>query len=108
MRNTVEDKTFPSLAKEGWRRLQEKCREAAWLGADGVVGSTTGNRWLEPAFVGRRGLGACAYRPSARADEASRNLLDRAATPPYPRRGICSPNPFSPPSWSGINVGMDR
>ena len=41
-----------------------------------MVRSTTDNRWLEPTT------------PSARANEASRNLLDRAATPPYPRRGI--------------------
>src|SRR5206468_674295 len=55
---------------------QEKCREATLLGADGVVRSTTDYRWLEPTT------------PSARAREASRNLLDRAATPPLLRRGI--------------------
>jgi hypothetical protein len=54
-------KLFPSLDK--W---------TGWLV------QTTDNRWLEPTT------------PSARANEASRNLLDRAATPPYPRRGIRS------------------
>ena len=36
-----------SLVKEGWTRPQEKCREASLLGADGVVRSTTDNRWLD-------------------------------------------------------------
>jgi hypothetical protein len=34
------------------------------------------NRWLERTT------------PSARTKEASRNLIDRAATPPLPRRGM--------------------
>jgi hypothetical protein len=37
----VENDQFPSLAKEGWTRHQIKCREASFVGADGVVGSTT-------------------------------------------------------------------
>src|SRR6266850_8457853 len=90
MRDIVEDRIFPSLDKEGWPRPQEKCREASSLGADGVVRSTSDYRWLEPIFLDAARCRACASRPSARANVASRNLLDRAATPPYPRRGIRS------------------
>jgi hypothetical protein len=36
----------PSLAKEGWTRHQKKCREASFVGADGVVGSATDDRSL--------------------------------------------------------------
>src|SRR5438093_5039289 len=50
---------FPSLDKEGWTRPREKYRAASLSGADGVVGSTTDNRWLEPTT------------PSARAKEAA-------------------------------------
>src|SRR5262245_34226231 len=38
----------PLLGKEGWTRHKEKCREATFEGADGVVRSTTDNSWLEP------------------------------------------------------------
>src|SRR5262245_36434915 len=55
---------FPSLAKEG-------CREAVrWFVHQPIVGALNQRPRLREAFV------------------ASRNFLDRAATPPYPRRGI--------------------
>jgi len=38
-RNTVQEKLFPSLDKEGWTRPQEKYREASFVGAAGVVRS---------------------------------------------------------------------
>ena len=68
--NELLSGTFPSLAKEGWTRHQQKCREASFEGADGVVGSTTDYRKLNQP-------------PRLReAKVASRNLIDRAATPP--------------------------
>src|SRR2546422_11388185 len=45
----------------------------------GWFGQLPINRWLERTT------------PSARAKVASRNFLDRAATPPLPRRGISPP-----------------
>src|SRR6476646_7750684 len=72
----VDTKRFPSLAKEGWTRPQENIAKPPCWERTGWLVQTTDNRWLEPTT------------PSARANVASRNLLDRAATPPYPRRGI--------------------
>src|SRR5437867_1606488 len=79
-RNTVQEKLFPSLDKEGWTRPQENIAKRPCWERTGWFVQTTDNRWLEPTT------------PSARAKVASRNLLDRAATPPYPRRGIRSPS----------------
>src|SRR5437867_6598821 len=75
-RNTVQEKLFPSLAKEGWTRPQENVAKPPYWERTGWFVQTTDNRWLERTT------------PSRRANVASRNLLDRAATPPYPRRGI--------------------
>src|SRR5437867_12888600 len=77
-RNTVQEKLFPSLDKEGWTRPQENIATHPCWERTGWFVQTTDNRWLEPTT------------PSARANVASRNLLDRAATPPYPRRGIAA------------------
>src|SRR5437867_4248936 len=76
MRNTVQEKLFPSLDKEGWTRPQENIAKPPLWERTGWFVQTTDNRWLEPTT------------PSTRANVASRNLPDRAATPPYPRRGI--------------------
>src|SRR5881628_2412930 len=70
VRGTVEEKVFPSLDKEGWTRPQENIAKPPCWERTGWLVQTTDNRWLEPTT------------PSARADVASRNLLDRAATPP--------------------------
>jgi hypothetical protein len=67
---------LPSLAKDGWTRHQEKCCKASFKGADGVVGSTSDYSVVERTT------------PSAPAKEASRYLINGAATPPWPRRGI--------------------
>src|SRR5437899_9509775 len=66
---------LPSLAKEGWLRPLRKSREASLAGADGVVRSSHRLSEVErttPAapFNGRD------------------HLLDGAATPPLPRRGV--------------------
>src|SRR5206468_2780827 len=78
MRDIVEEKEFPSLDKEGRTRPQENIAKPPLWERTGWLVQTTDNWWLEPTT------------PSARANEASRNLLDRAATPTYPRRGIRS------------------
>src|SRR5215831_5903913 len=72
----------PSLVKEGWPRHQEKCREATFDGADGVVGSTTDNRWLQRTT------------PSAPARRLRAIFLVGAFTPPLPRRGLRPPATF--------------
>src|SRR6476646_7662447 len=77
VRDTVEEKVFPSLDKEGWPRPQENIAKPPLRERTGWFVQTTDNRRLEPTT------------PSARANEASRNLLDRAATPPYPRSSLC-------------------
>src|SRR4029079_2494918 len=74
-KNTVEESIFPSLAKEGWTRPQENIAKQPCWERTGWFVQTTDNRWLDRTT------------PSARAKFASRNLLGRAATPPYPRRG---------------------
>jgi len=66
---------LPSLAKEGWLRPSRKCCEASLAGADGVVGSTTDNRWREPTT------------PAAPSKERD-NFFSGAATPPWLRRGV--------------------
>ena len=80
----------PLLSKGGEDATSIKYRAASLLGADGreararqrealrVVGSSTKTNLfeLEPTT------------PSARAKVASRNFLDRAATPPLLRRGV--------------------
>src|SRR5215813_9716686 len=65
----------PSLVKEGWPRHQEKCREATFDGADGVVGSTTDNRWLQRTT------------PSAPAKEASRHFPSGRIHPSFTKEG---------------------
>src|SRR5215813_12154414 len=65
----------PSLVKEGWTRHQEKCREATFDGADGVVRSTPDNRWLQRTT------------PSAPAKEASRHFLSGRIHPSFTEEG---------------------
>src|SRR6476620_10094026 len=86
-RNTSEERKFPSLDKEGWTRPQENVAKQPCWERPGWFVQTTDNRWLERTLDAAR-CRACAPRPSARAMVASRHFLDRAATPPYPRRGI--------------------
>ena len=73
---TAEGKAeVPSLDKEGWLRPLRKCREASLAGADGVVGSSHRLSEVERTT------------PAAPPKERDR-LLDGAATPPLPRRGL--------------------
>src|SRR5436309_10950297 len=65
----------PSLAKEGWLRPLRKCRGASLAGADGVVGSSHRLSEVERTT------------PAAPSKEWD-HLLDGAATPPLPRRGL--------------------
>ena len=60
--------------EEGWMRGNEKCREASLFRADGVVNHDA-NRI--PKHFGQ------STTPSAPAEEASRNFLDVASTPPH-------------------------
>lgn len=71
----LESSKLPSLVKEGWPRHQERCREATFNGADGVVRSTTDNRWLERTT------------PSAPAKEASRHFLCGRIHPSFTKEG---------------------
>src|SRR5262249_37669064 len=68
---TAEVRNFPLLSEEGWTRPQKISRSLLY-GADGVI-----------KFHGI--LLRLNTTPSARAKDASRPFLDRAATPP--RRG---------------------
>src|SRR5881396_2677041 len=73
---TTEGKgELPSLAKEGWLRPLRKWREASLAGADGVVGSSHRLSEVERTT------------PAAPSKERD-HLLDGAATPPLPRRGL--------------------
>src|SRR5213593_3280536 len=65
----------PSLDKEGWLRPLRKCREASLAGADGVVGSSHRLSEVERTT------------PAAPPKERD-HLLDGAASPPLPRRGL--------------------
>src|SRR6266571_3749901 len=80
----------PSLDKEGWLRPLKKCREASLAGADGHERSE-----CEPD----RAKQGKVVRSSHRLSEVERttpaapfkgrgHLLDGAATPPLPRRGV--------------------
>ncbi len=73
--NTEGKAEVPSLDKEGWLRPLRKCREASLAGADGVVGSSHRLSEVERTT------------PAAPAKERD-HLLDDAATPPLPRRGV--------------------
>ena len=73
---TTEGKAeVPSLDKEGWLPPLRKCREASLAGADGVVGSSHRLSEVERTT------------PAAPPKEQD-HLLDGAATPPLPRRGV--------------------
>src|SRR6185369_3713271 len=67
----------PPWLRRGGRDLKKNIAKPLCWERTGWLVQTTDNRWLEPT-------------PSARAEVASRNFLDRAATPPYPRRGVRS------------------
>jgi hypothetical protein len=71
----LQSSKLPSLAKEGWTRHKEKCREATFQGADGVVRSTTDYLWLEPTT------------PSAPAKEASRHSIIGRSHPSFAKEG---------------------
>src|SRR5262245_28349196 len=75
---TDEARLYPSSSRRGGRDIK-KCRAASLYGADGVV----------IKFQNRIGL-CLITTPSARAKDAMRLLIDRAATPP--RRGAEMPN----------------
>src|SRR5947199_6004135 len=97
---------LPSLAKEGWPRhqlngpvpLKSAARSVSPVGRNiknGVVRSTSDNRWLErttlPCFAlsGSHSLRSC---PSAPAKEASRHFLNGRSHPSLSKEG-CSPFP---------------
>src|SRR5438876_5919924 len=65
----------PSLDKEGWLRPLRKCREASLAGAGGVVGSS-------------HRLSEVERTTPATPPKERDHLLDGAATPPLPRRGL--------------------
>src|SRR5947199_2211711 len=73
----------PSLDKEGWLRPLRKCREASLAGADGVVGSSHRLSEVERTT------------PAAPPKERD-HLLDGAASPPLPRRGLRLSPPVVP------------
>src|SRR5439155_23832721 len=81
---------IPLLGKGGWLRPLKKCGEASLAGADGVVGSnhrlSEVERTILPCFAlsGSHSLRSC---PAAPRKERN-HLLDGAATPPLPRRGV--------------------
>src|SRR5881396_4362477 len=66
---------LPSLAKEGWLRPLRKSGEASLAGADGVVRS-------------RDLFSNLNQPPRPRPSKERGHLLDGAATPPLPRRGV--------------------
>src|SRR5437016_14540382 len=73
---TTEGKAeVPSLDKEGWLRPLRKCREASLPGADGVVGSS-------------HRLSEVERTTPAPPPKERDHLLDGAASPPLPRRGL--------------------
>src|SRR5216117_2938768 len=80
---------LPSLAKEGWPRHQVN-GPVPLKSADGVVRSTSDNRWLEPATLpcfalsGSHSLRSC---PSAPAKEASRHFLNGRSHPSLSKEG---------------------
>src|SRR5437870_5192664 len=76
---------LPSLAKEGWLLPVRKSREASLAGADGVVRSSHRLSEVE--------------RTTPTAPFKGRGqLLDGAATPPLPRRGV----PCTSLRWEGL------
>ncbi len=85
-----------SLDKEGWLRPLRKCREASLAGVDGVVGSSHRLSEVERTT------------PAAPPKERD-HLLDAAATPPLPRRGLrLSLRLSQTPVSSGRLVGNDQ
>src|SRR6266487_1935951 len=94
---TTEGKAeVPSLDKEGWLRPLRKCREASLAGADGVVGSSHRLSEVERTT------------PAAPPKERD-HLLDGAASPPLPRRGLRLSRRLSQtPVSSGRLVGNDQ
>src|SRR5438132_5043694 len=66
---------LPSLAKEGWLRPLRKSGEASLAGADGVVRSS------HPLSEVERTTPSALFKGTG-------HLLDGAATPPLPRRGV--------------------
>src|SRR5881296_22541 len=85
-----------SLDKEGWLRPLRKCREASLAGADGVVGSSHRLSEVERTT------------PAAPPKERD-HLLDGAASPSLPRRGLRLSRRLSQtPVFSGRLVGNDQ
>jgi hypothetical protein len=105
----------PLLKEEGWTRQQERCREATFNGADGVVTHDETLRHADHRYVSR--YRAHASRPSAAprsatAEARSHNykvgfvafFLNAAATPPVPggelpaSDAVWATRPLRPPS----------
>src|SRR5213593_3283780 len=80
----------PSLDKEGWLRPLRKCREASLAGADGHERSECEpDRAKQGRMVGSSHRLSEVERTTPAAPPKERDhLLDGAATPPLPRRGL--------------------
>ncbi len=95
---TTEGKAeVPSLDKEGWLRPLRKCREASLAGADGHERSECEpDRAKQGRMVGSSHRLSELERTTPAAPPKERDhLLDGAATPPLPRRGLRLFHPLS-------------
>src|SRR6058998_1277339 len=81
---------LPSLDKEGWLRPFRKCCEASLAGADGHERSECEpDRAKQERMVGSSHRLSEVERTTPAAPPKERDhLLDGAATPPLPRRGL--------------------
>ena len=108
LKTTEEKAEVPSLDMEGWLRPLRKWREASLAGTDGVVGSSRRLSEVERTtpFLMFRPTGlTLRAAPSKERD----HLLDGAATPPLPRRGLCLSFRLSQtPVSSGRLVGNEQ
>src|SRR6058998_2472472 len=88
---TTEGKAeVPSLDKEGWLRPVRECREASLAGADGHERSECEpDRAKQGRMVGSSHRLSEVERTTPAAPSKERDhLLDGAASPPLPRRGL--------------------
>src|SRR5438128_12590575 len=84
----------PLLGQGGVAATSSECREASFDGADGVVCSTEFLR-----------LGRSIRSPAAKLlSEASRLFVDVAASPPWPRRGVSTPEFHD--QWNSSVIGV--
>src|SRR6185369_11466851 len=77
----------PPWLRRGGRDLKKNIAKHSLWERTGWFVQTTDNRWLEPTTLDAARYRACASRPSARVNVASRNLLDRAEFPSLSKEG---------------------